>query len=219
MGTGRVFLKSHASIFTYWLINQSIDRFVNGRTKQTEGHISRAAGTRTHYLTDLWTETRITLLTYKNRGVTGTGRVYFQSETSIFTYWLTNQSIDLSIDIQNGQRYIPVGNQTSGHITWLIYQWRLGYPYWGTQIDGRAVSISNLIHKYSPIDRFIDQLISLSTDGRNGRRDTPVGKQTPVLIYRPIYQRRHGDAYQRIKIYGWAVSISNARHQYTPTNQ
>ena len=38
------------------------------------------------YLTDLSTETRRRLSTDTNRRVTGTGCVYFKSETSIFTY-------------------------------------------------------------------------------------------------------------------------------------
>ena len=54
---------------------------------------------RAHYLTGISTKTWIPLSTDKNRGVTGTGRVYFKSETSIFTYLYINQSIDVSTDI------------------------------------------------------------------------------------------------------------------------
>ena len=35
-------------------------------------------------------------------------------------------------------------------------------------------------------------MIDLSTEGRNGHRDTSVGQQTSVCIYWPIYQRRRG---------------------------
>ena len=54
------------------------------------------------------------------------------------------------------------------------------------------MSISNTRHQYSLINQLINQLIDLSTDEKNGRRDTSVGQQTAVRIYRLIYQRRHG---------------------------
>ena len=102
--------------------------------------------------------------------MTGTGRVYFKSHTSIFTYRLIDQSFDQS-DGRNGQRDTSLPQQTSGRITWLIYQQRGGYPYWRTQIKGwrgRAVSISNQRHQYSPIDLFINQLIYQQTDKTDG---------------------------------------------------
>ena len=49
-------------------------------------HISTIADMRTNFLNDLLTERQISLLTDTNQGVTGTGRVYFQSEISVFTY-------------------------------------------------------------------------------------------------------------------------------------
>ena len=132
--------------------------------------------------------------------------------------------------------------QTSGHITWLTYQQRLGDPCWQTQINGRDVSNSNIRQEYSPIRRSIDrsiyqfinwwmkwteghisrksdssthfttdlstetwrrlstdtnrqagpQSIDISRDGKNGWRETSVGQQTEVRIYRPIHQRRCG---------------------------
>ena len=63
--------------------------------------------------------------------VTGTGRVYFKSHTSIFTYLFINQSF-YRTDRRNRQRYPSVQHQTSGRITWLVYQQRGGYPYWRT---------------------------------------------------------------------------------------
>ena len=92
----------------YINIHLSIDRYINGRTKRTEGQVSRTADIRTHYLTDLSTERQIPLLMETIQGVTGTGCVYFQSETSIFTYWLIDQSIYLSTD-----RRIPLSTDTN----------------------------------------------------------------------------------------------------------
>ena len=86
-------------------------------------------------------------------GCGGAGRVYFKSEASISTYWSIDQSIDLSTERRNGRRDISVGHQTLGRITWLIYQQRHGYAYRRTQTDGRAVSILNTKHQYSPIDQ------------------------------------------------------------------
>ena len=86
---------------SYININLSINwsiLWLIGRTKWKEGQISTKADIRTHYLTDISTERHTPLLTDTNKGVTKTGRVYFQSETSIFTYWSIDQSIDLSMD-------------------------------------------------------------------------------------------------------------------------
>ena len=133
----------------YIIIHLSIDwsiLWLIGRTKHTEVNIITTADTRTHYLTDPSTERRIPLLTDKNQGVTGTGRVYFQSETSIFTYWSINQSIDLSTYRKNVRRDTSSVQQTSGRINRLIYQQILGDPYRRTQIYGRAMSISNIRH-------------------------------------------------------------------------
>ena len=102
-GMGHVYLKSHASIFTYLLIDQLIDLSINGWTKQTEGHISRKIDTNTHYLTDLSTERRTPLSTEKIEG------------------------------------------------------WR-----------GRAVSIYNQRHQYSPIDRSINQFICQRKEKTDG---------------------------------------------------
>ena len=52
-GTGCVYFKSRTSIFTYRLIGQFIDRYINGRKKGTVGHISRTADISTHYLTNI----------------------------------------------------------------------------------------------------------------------------------------------------------------------
>ena len=75
-----------------------------GQTKNIEWHISTTAYIRTYYLTDISTDRRIPLLKDTNQGVTGMGRIYFQSETSIFTYWLINKLIDIPTDIQNERR-------------------------------------------------------------------------------------------------------------------
>ena len=98
------------------------------------------------YLTDLLTEMWIRLSTEKNRRVKGTGCVYFKSDKSIFTYGSIDRSIDLSMDSQNGWRDTSVGNQTLVHITWMIYQLKRGDTYRQTQIDRRAVSVSNPRH-------------------------------------------------------------------------
>ena len=45
-GTGRVYFKYHASIFTYRLIDQLIDIYIKRQTKQTEGKISVKADIR-----------------------------------------------------------------------------------------------------------------------------------------------------------------------------
>ena len=134
-------------------IDQLINCYINGQTKGIEGYISRTSYISTHYLTDISTETCRSLLTDTNLRVIGTVRVYFKSETSIFTYWLINKSIDLSTDRQNGRRDTSVGHQTSGLITWLMYQHRRGDAYWLPKIDGRFMSISNTRNLYSPIDR------------------------------------------------------------------
>ena len=55
--TGRFYFKSQKSIFTYQSIYQSIDRYINVRTKCVEGHISRTANSSTYLLTDISTET------------------------------------------------------------------------------------------------------------------------------------------------------------------
>ena len=128
-GTVRVYYKSHTSIFTYQLINKSIDLSINGRTKRIEGIITRTTDIRMHYLTYLSTDRRIPLSTDTNRGLTGTGRIHFQWDTSIFTYWYINHSIDVSTDRRNGRTDTSVGHHTSGRITSLIYQRIRGYPY------------------------------------------------------------------------------------------
>ena len=48
--------------------------------------------------------------------VTGTGGVDFKSQTSIFTYRLINQSIYISIEVQNRGRGESVGQNTAGRI-------------------------------------------------------------------------------------------------------
>ena len=53
--------------------------------------------------------------------VTGTGRVYFKSHTSIFTYRFIDQSFDC-LDGKNGRRDKSVWQQALWRITWLIYQ-------------------------------------------------------------------------------------------------
>ena len=93
------------------LIDWSIFWLV-GRTKRAEGHISTTAEIRKHYLTDLSTERLISLLMDTNQEMTKTGPVYFQSETSIFTYWSIDKSNDLSKDRKNGQRDTLVVQQT-----------------------------------------------------------------------------------------------------------
>ena len=52
------------------------------------------------------------------------------------------------------------------------------------------MSISNPSHQYSPTNQLIYQLIDISTEVQNGRRDTSVGQQTAVRIYELIYQQR-----------------------------
>ena len=48
--------------------------------------------------------------------VTGTGRVYFKSHTSIFTYQFIDQFFD-RLDGKNGQRDKSLQQQTLGRIT------------------------------------------------------------------------------------------------------
>ena len=48
-GTGHVYFKSQTSIFTYVLINQSIDWYINGQKKRTEGQISSTKDSSTHW--------------------------------------------------------------------------------------------------------------------------------------------------------------------------
>ena len=57
--------------------------------------------------------------------VTRTGRVYFKSHTSIFTYWFIDQSFDW-LDGQNIRRDKSVRHQALGSITLLIYKHRVG---------------------------------------------------------------------------------------------
>ena len=118
------------------------------------------------YLTDISMKTRRCLSTDTNRWVVEIGRFYFKSDTSIFTYQSIYQSIDLSTDGQNGRGDTSVQYQTSGCITWPIYQQRRGDVYQLTQINEWVVPIPNLRHQYSPINLLIDQLIYLSTDGK-----------------------------------------------------
>ena len=59
--------------------------------------------------------------------VTGTGRVYFKSHTSIFTYRFIDQFFDW-LDEQNGRRGESVQQKKLGRITWPTYQHRCGYP-------------------------------------------------------------------------------------------
>ena len=138
----------------------------------------------------------------KNWGVMVTGHIYSKPETSIFTYRLINQSIDLSTDGRNGWRYKSVGQQTSGRITWLVYQRRRGEPYQRTQSDGRALCLFQIP------DINIHLSIDVKTQGRqrvgvplcsgcNGSRDaTPhyayiKRQQTTIverLARRPIYE-------------------------------
>ena len=56
-GPGRVYFKHQTLIFTYLFIDQSIDQFIDGRTKWTEGQIIRKAGSSTRFPTDLSMET------------------------------------------------------------------------------------------------------------------------------------------------------------------
>ena len=84
--------------------------------KRAGVHISSTSDIKTCYLNDISTDTRRHLLTEKNQGMMGTGRVYFKSETSIFTYRSINKSIDISTDRQNGQREISVVQNISGRI-------------------------------------------------------------------------------------------------------
>ena len=98
-----------------WLIDQSIDRSINGQTKRTDGHISRTTYSSTHLPTDLSTETWRFLLTDTDWR---TGRVYFKSQTSIFTYRSIDWSINQSI---NGwtkwtEAYISISADSSIHL-------------------------------------------------------------------------------------------------------
>ena len=120
------------------LMDRSINWSINGQKKRTEGHISRTCDIRTHWLTDISTETRRHILMDTNQQ---TDHIYFKSQTSIFNYWLIDRSIDISTDIQNGRRDTSVGHQTPGRITLLIYKRRNGDTYQRKQIDGWAVSI------------------------------------------------------------------------------
>ena len=145
------------------LIDRSIGRSIYQQTeKRIEEHISRTTEIRTHYLNDISTERRKPPSTEKSRGVTGTGCVYFKSDTSIFTYLSIDRSIDLSTDRKNRRRETSVVQQISVCITWLIYQQRCRDPYQRTKINGRAVYISNPRHQYSPINQSIYQWINWS---------------------------------------------------------
>ena len=88
------------------------------------------------------------------------------------------------MDGQNGRRDASVVQHTVVRISWPIYQCGIADAYWRTQINVRAVYISNSRHQYSPIDLLIYQLIGISTDGQNGRRYTSVGQNTAVRIPR-----------------------------------
>ena len=75
-------------------IDQSINWSINWQKKRTEEHISKTADIRTHFLTDISTETRRHLSTDKDWR---TGRVYFQPQTSILTHRLIDIWINWSI--------------------------------------------------------------------------------------------------------------------------
>ena len=157
------------------LIYQSINWSINWQTKQMEGNISRTADIRTHYLINISTETWRPLSADTNWR---TYCVYLKPQTWIFTHLLINQSIDKSTNLstngRNIQRDTSVRRQKEGHITWQIYQRRRGDAYWQTQINVKAVSISNPRHQYSPIDLLVYQFIDLSMERQNGQRDTSV---------------------------------------------
>ena len=92
--------------------------------------------------------------------MTGTGRVYFKSQTSIFIYQYIDQLIYLSMDERNRQSYTLVLQQTAGRSNWPMYQQRRGDAYRWTRIDRRDVSISNHRHQYSHINRSTDRSIN-----------------------------------------------------------
>ena len=140
------------------LIDWSINWSINGQRKLTEGHISSAADNRTHYLTDISTETWRPLSTETNQKV---GRFYIKYQTLIFTYRSINlsiyqyinlsidkfinlsicQFINLSTDRRKWRREKSVGKQKAVFISRPIYQWNLRYAYQNTQIYGRVPNL------------------------------------------------------------------------------
>ena len=151
------------------LINWSI----NGQKKRTKGHIGNAEYTRTHWVTDLSPETWRPL---SADTTLRTGCVYFKYKKLILTYWSIDRSIDQFI---NGQT-----KWTEGHISRKSGSSTHNPTDLSTETQRRLLTDTN--RRTGP------QLIDLSTDGRNGRRDTSVGQQTAVNICRLIYQRRRG---------------------------
>ena len=61
----------------------------------------------------------------------------------------------------------------------------------------------------------INKSIGISTDRRKGQRDTSLWQHKSGRITWLIYQHRRGYPYWLTLIDGWAVSISNPRHQYS----
>ena len=72
------------------------------------------AGIRTHYLTDISTYRRITLLMDTNQGVIGTA---MSISNQRHQYSPIDQSIDLSTDRQNRRRDTSLVQKKSGRIT------------------------------------------------------------------------------------------------------